>query len=412
MLMRNSYSRRRGPVFTTCLAILAPASFGRGKVTSAACQLPAITSPAHPAPPIDAGAARTGREVLRFRADVPLPGGTGRFDYQSIDTSARRLYLSHMGAGQIIVFDTDSNRVSATVSGVPGVTGVWAVPELQRVYASATGLHQLVIVDARTLRVLAHAGPIGFPDGIAYAPGVRKVFVSDESKGRELVVDAPHDRASGVIAVGGEAGNTIYDAGSGCILVAVQTRNDIVAIDPASNRVVGRYPFTGLDHPHGLSVDAGGRLLFIANEGNATLSVATSARCGWRAGTPSVPIRMCWPGIPGGGGSTWRRRRARSRSSRCGATASPASARSWRPTRTRCRSHRPRIPSTSRSGTSAGARCSGSWTACGKAPVRGAGPGRSGANALGLPHVSEELARSPFLPRFACPDSGSPCPRS
>jgi DNA-binding beta-propeller fold protein YncE len=260
-------------VFTLSLAILAHGSSGRGVTTSGGCQLPAIGSSAHAAPLIEAGPARTGREVLRLRADVPLPGGTGRFDYQSIDTSARRLYLSHMGAGQLIVFDTDSDRVLATVGGVPGVTGVWAVPQLERVYASATGLHQLAIVDARTLRVVAHAGPIGFPDGIAYAPGVRKVFVSDESKGRELVVDAPHDRAAGVIAVGGEAGNTIYDAGSGCILVAVQTRNDIVAIDPTSNRVVGRYPFAGLDQPHGMSVDAVGRLLFIANEGDATLSV-------------------------------------------------------------------------------------------------------------------------------------------
>lgn len=264
--------RRRLPV-ALCLAILAAGDRGPGLPAPGGCRLPAIASPLRVPPAIEAGPAPKGREFLRFRADVPLPGGTGRFDYQSIDTSGRRLYLSHMGAGQLIVFDTDSSRVHAVVDGVPGVTGVWAVPGLQRVYASATGLHQLAIVDARTLRVLAHAGPIGFPDGIAYAPEAQKVFVSDESKGHELVVDATHDRAAGVIAVGGEAGNTIYDAGSGCILVAVQTRNDVVAIDPASSRVVARYSFAGLDHPHGMSVDAAGRLLFIANQGNATLSV-------------------------------------------------------------------------------------------------------------------------------------------
>lgn len=271
--MRTTHPRRRGLPVALCLAILAAGNRGPGLRDPGGCRLPAIASPSRGLPPIEAGTAPRGREFLRFRADIPLPGGTSRFDYQSVDTSGRRLYLSHMGAGQLIVFDTDSSRVRAVVGGVPGVTGVWAVPELQRVYASATGLHQLAIVDTRTLGVVAHAGPIGFPDGIAYAPGVQKVFVSDESRGQELVVDAPHDRAAGVIAVGGEAGNTIYDAGSGCILVAVQTRNDVVAIDPASNRVIGRYAFPGLDHPHGMSVDAAGRLLFIASEGNATLSV-------------------------------------------------------------------------------------------------------------------------------------------
>jgi YVTN family beta-propeller protein len=75
------------------------------------------------------------------------------------------------------------------------------------------------------------------------------------------------------IPIGGEAGNTKYDAGSGCILVAVQTLNQIVAIDPVSATVVGRYAPAGADHPHGMYVDGPDRLLFVANQGNATLQV-------------------------------------------------------------------------------------------------------------------------------------------
>jgi DNA-binding beta-propeller fold protein YncE len=37
--------------------------------------------------------------------------------------------------------------------------------------------------------------------------------------------------------------------------------------------VVARYAPAGADHPHGMYVDAGGRLLFVANQGNATLEV-------------------------------------------------------------------------------------------------------------------------------------------
>ena len=53
----------------------------------------------------------------------------------------------------------------------------------------------------------------------------------------------------------------------------MQTRNEVVAIDPRSDRVIARHPLPGASHPHGMSVDAGGRLLFVANEGNATLLV-------------------------------------------------------------------------------------------------------------------------------------------
>ena len=74
-------------------------------------------------------------------------------------------------------------------------------------------------------------------------------------------------------ALGGEAGNTHYDSVSHCVLVAVQTRNQLVAIDPVTERIVARYDLTGADHPHGFTLDEAGRLAFITGEGNATLLV-------------------------------------------------------------------------------------------------------------------------------------------
>src|SRR6266576_2519140 len=36
---------------------------------------------------------------LRILSDVPLTGGTTRFDYQSVDPNTGRLYLAHLGDG-------------------------------------------------------------------------------------------------------------------------------------------------------------------------------------------------------------------------------------------------------------------------------------------------------------------------
>lgn len=51
------------------------------------------------------------RGPLRLVQDVPLPGPPNRFDYQSVDPAARRLYISHMNAGRLVIFDLDSSRV-------------------------------------------------------------------------------------------------------------------------------------------------------------------------------------------------------------------------------------------------------------------------------------------------------------
>jgi DNA-binding beta-propeller fold protein YncE len=209
--------------------------------------------------------------VLQRVIDIPLPGPAVRFDYQTADTAANRLYLSHMNAGELVVFDVKALKVLGTVRDLPRVTGVCCVPMLGKVYASVPGHMHVAVIDAKTLSVEARVGNIGFPDGIAYAPEVKKVYVSDESGGGELVIDGISNRVVRKIDLGGEAGNALYDPGSGHVLVAVQTASAVVEIDPRTDSLVARHDVPGSAHPHGMSLDAQNRLLFVANEGNATL---------------------------------------------------------------------------------------------------------------------------------------------
>ena len=215
-------------------------------------------------------APRAGLTLVR---EIPLPGPANRFDYQSVDPAAGRIYLNHMNAGTMLVLNADSGTVMREITGVPRATGVWSVPSHHQVYVSAAGGHEVVILDDRTFAVAARVGGIQFPDGIAYATGADKVFVSDESGGADVVIDPKTLTKRATIALGGEAGNTHYDSVSHCMLVTVQTRNQLVAIDPVSERIVQRYALPGADHPHGFTLDEPGRLAFISCEGNAALLV-------------------------------------------------------------------------------------------------------------------------------------------
>ena len=218
-------------------------------------------------------AAGSGNPTLRTVADIPMPGPAVRFDYQSLDQDQGRLYISHMNADQLVVFDITTRQVLANLDGFKRVHGVWAVPTLGRVYASATGDHQVAVVDMKTLKTVATAGPINYPDGIAYAPSVNRVFVSDEHGNADAVIDAQTNKLIATIPLGGGAGNTVFDSVSGRILVAVHETSELVAIDPATAKIVGRYPTTGAREPHGVSLDVANRLAFIAGEGNNMLVV-------------------------------------------------------------------------------------------------------------------------------------------
>lgn len=215
----------------------------------------------------------SGPAPLKVIADVPLPGPAVRFDYQSFDPAHGRLYIAHMNANQLVVFDVKKRRVVANLDGFANVHGVWAVPELNRVYASATGEHKLAVVDMQTLKIIATPGPINYPDGIAYAPGPKRVFVSDEHGDADAVIDATTNSLIATIPLSGGAGNTVYDSGSGHILVAVHEKNELVSLDPATAKIIGHHSLPGIESPHGIALDVDARLAFVAGEDNNKLAV-------------------------------------------------------------------------------------------------------------------------------------------
>ena len=210
---------------------------------------------------------------LKKVIDVPLPGAAVRFDYQSLDLSHNRLYIAHMNANQLVAFDTKTRAVVANLDGFPRVHGVLAVAELGKVYASTTGEHKVTVVDMQSLKTTAKVGPINYPDGLAYAPGPQRIFVSDEHGDADVAIDANTNSVIATIPLGGGAGNTVYDSGSGHILVAVHNKNELAAIDPATAKIVGRYPMTGIGHPHGVALDIAGRMAFVAGEQNHKLAL-------------------------------------------------------------------------------------------------------------------------------------------
>jgi DNA-binding beta-propeller fold protein YncE len=212
-------------------------------------------------------------KVLTKVVDIPMPGPAVRFDYQTFDPSSGRLYIAHMNADQLVVFDTAKRQVVANLDGFKRVHGVTVAPEIHRLYASVTGNHQVAVIDTESLKTLGTAGPITYPDGLAYAPKQNKVFVSDEHGAVDAVIDAASNKLIANIPLGGGAGNTVYDSVSGHILVAVHGVNLLVVIDPTTNQIVSRMPLPGIKNPHGIALDTGARIAFVAGEENHSLAM-------------------------------------------------------------------------------------------------------------------------------------------
>ena len=219
---------------------------------------------------------------LRQAGVLALPGGSTRFDYESLDPGRGLLFIAHLGDSQVIETDVRTSRVVRIITGLPGVHGVLVVPALHRVYATATGANQMAAIDEDTGRIL-HRTPTGdYPDGLAYDPARHAIWITNEAGGTETVIDTATGAVRGTVTVGGEAGNVAYDPaanhGTGQMLADVQTLNQLAVINPATLAITRRVPLPGCDHDHGLTLDPAARLAFIACDGNArllTLDLAT-----------------------------------------------------------------------------------------------------------------------------------------
>lgn len=102
------------------------------------------------------------------------------------------------------------------------------------------------------------------------------LYVSDKNGKTDTVIDARTNRQVATIELGGGAGNTQYDASSDRIFVAVHGLNQLVEIDPQTDKIVARYELPGCSESHGLLIDGEHRLAFVACEDNARLIAVPS----------------------------------------------------------------------------------------------------------------------------------------
>src|SRR4029077_2855293 len=101
-------------------------------------------------------------------------GGEGGWDYLSVDSAARRLYVSH--ATHVVVVDIDANKVVGDIPDTPGVHGIAIAPELTRGFISNGRGNTVTIFDLKTLKPAGTVATGENPDSIRYDAVSRRVF--------------------------------------------------------------------------------------------------------------------------------------------------------------------------------------------------------------------------------------------
>jgi DNA-binding beta-propeller fold protein YncE len=186
--------------------------------------------------------------------------GTGGWDYVTLDSDARRIYVSH--ATQVEVLDADSGKMIGTIADTPGVHGIAIATGMNRGFTSNGGEHKVSIFDPKTLKLIEKIDVGQGPDGIYYEPATKRVFTNNHGSHDISAINAKTGKVVGTVKVEGDGEQSVIGA-DGMIYVNLEDKAEVAVFDPASLEVKKRFPIGVAMTPTGLAYDAKTNRLFI-----------------------------------------------------------------------------------------------------------------------------------------------------
>src|SRR5215467_1601848 len=192
------------------------------------------------------------------------------FDYITVDSAARRVYLSH--GTEFKVIDADTGSVIGNITGLKQVHGIAIASEFGRGFITDGAQAKVIIIDLKTLKVTGEAKADKDADSVAYDPASKRIFVMNGDPNSSTVIDAKSGSVVGTIALGGGPEFAVAD-GKGTVFVNLEDKAELVAIDSNTLKIKSRWPLAPAGTPTALAMDVAHRRLFSAGRNPQNLVV-------------------------------------------------------------------------------------------------------------------------------------------
>jgi DNA-binding beta-propeller fold protein YncE len=219
-------------------------------------------------------AATNGYHLLKKYSFGAAEGSTREyFDYVTVDSAARRVYLSH--GTEIKVIDADSGALIKNITGLKQDHGVAVAGEFGRGFISDGGQGKVIIFDLQTLRVTGEAKADNDADCVIYDPFSKHVFVMNGDPHSSTVIDAKSGSVVGTIELGGGPEFAVAD-GKGTVYINLEDKSELVAVDSLTLKIKSRWPLAPAGAPTALAMDVQHHRLFSAGRNPQMMVVLDS----------------------------------------------------------------------------------------------------------------------------------------
>jgi YVTN family beta-propeller protein len=200
-----------------------------------------------------AGAAATVDAAAPHVVQRYAIGGAGGWDYMSVDTQRRHVFVTR--GDHVMVVDADSGSLAGDLVPIHHAHGVALVPQQNRGYVSNGASDSVSVFDLQTLKVTGEIPVTGKdPDAILFDPASRHVFTFNGHSDNATVIDPVTQNVVTSIELAGNPEFAVSD-GRGHVFVNIEDKNQLVEIDSRKSRVSNVWSLGECDSPSGLAID-------------------------------------------------------------------------------------------------------------------------------------------------------------
>jgi sugar lactone lactonase YvrE len=208
----------------------------------------------------------------KVQTRYPVTGHDG-WDYITVDSAARRIYVSH--AVRVNVLDADTGAQVGTIEDTPGVHGIAIAAKLKHGFTSNGKEDKVTMFDTGTLSIIKKIDVGKGPDGIYFDGATQRVFTNNHHSHDITAIDAATGNVVGTVNVGGD-GEGAAAGKDGLIYVALEDKNEVAVFDSKTLEVKQHFPLESIKAPTGLAVDAKNNRIFVGGH-NKTMAVLDAA---------------------------------------------------------------------------------------------------------------------------------------
>jgi len=216
--------------------------------------------------------------IAAFAADFavqtryPVIGDDG-WDYITVDSAARRLYVSH--GVRVNVLDADTGKQVGVIEDTPGVHGIAVAGKAKHGFTSNGKEDKVTMFDTGSLAVIKKIDVGKGPDGIYFHGETQRIFTNNHKSHDITAIDAATGDVIGTVKVNGDGEGAAAGA-NGLIYVALEDKDEVAVFDAKTLEVKQHFKLETVKAPTGLALDAKNGRIFVGGH-NKTMVVLDAA---------------------------------------------------------------------------------------------------------------------------------------